>query len=258
MDACWALSFLADGLHAQIQVVINSGVIPFLVPLLEHREVKIVMPALRTLGNIVTGSDEQTQVVIDNGILHKLQSLLSHHKENIVREAVWTLSNITAGSREQVQAVIDSGLIPPLIEVLGSGEFKTQKEAAWAVSNFTVGGTPDQLKYLVTQKAIAPMCSLLEVKDAQVIQVVLDGLLNILRHSDEEQLNVVNSIEESGGLNTIEILQRHNSPIIYQLAYTIIDQYFPSDDEIGGLAPDGGDNQYHFNVDYEHNMNFQF
>ena len=127
MDACWALSFLADGLHAQIQVVINSGVIPFLVPLLEHHEVKIVMPALRTLGNIVTGSDEQTQVVIDNGILHKLQSHLCHQKENIVREAVWTLSNITAGSREQVQAVIDSGLIPPLVEVLGSGEFKTQK-----------------------------------------------------------------------------------------------------------------------------------
>ena len=206
----------------------------------------------------MTGSDEQTQVVIDNGILHKLQSLLCHLKENIVREAVWTLSNITAGSREQVQAVIDSGLIPPLVEVLGSGEFKTQKEAAWAVSNFTVGGTPEQIKYLVSQKAIAPMCSLLEVKDSQVIQVVLDGLLNVLRHSNDEQMNVVNAIEESGGLNTIELLQRHNSPIIYQLAYTIIDQYFPSDDEIGGLAPEGGDNQYHLNVDYDHNMNFQF
>ena len=228
-DACWALSYLADG-HAQIQVVINSGVIPFLVPLLAHQEVKIVFPALRTFGNITTGSGEQTQVIIDYGFLPKLQTLLDHLKQNIVREAVWTLSNITAGSREQIQAVIDAGLIPQLIEVLSDGEFKTQKEAARAVSNFTVWGAPVQIKYLVGQGAIPPMCSLLKAKDAQVIQAVLEGLQNILRHSGDEHLNVVNSIEESGGLDLIDSLQLHNSSVIYHLAFTIIDRYFPSDD----------------------------
>ena len=240
-DACWALSFLADGLNAEIHVVIHSGVIPFLVPLLEHQEVKIVIPALRTLGNISTGSGEQTQVIIDNGILPKLQTLLGHLKQDIVRDAVWTLSNITAGSREQIQAVIDAGLISQLIEVLSDGEFKTQVEAAWAVSNFTVWGAPDQIKYLVGQRAIPPMCSLLKAKDAKLIQVVLEGLRNILRHSGDKRLNlnVVNSIEESGGLDLIDSLQEHNSSVIEQLAKTIIDQYFPSDDEIGA---EGGDN----------------
>ena len=64
MDACWALSFLADGPQNQIQAVIDSGIIPYLVPQLQNTEPKIVMPALRTLGNIVTGSDAQTQVNI--------------------------------------------------------------------------------------------------------------------------------------------------------------------------------------------------
>lgn len=62
MDACWALSFLADGPQNQIQAVIESQIIPYLVPQLQNAEPKIVMPALRTLGNIVTGSDAQTQV----------------------------------------------------------------------------------------------------------------------------------------------------------------------------------------------------
>lgn len=46
------------------------------------------MPALRTLGNIVTGTDEQTQVVLDSGILGHLHSLLHHSRPSIVRVGV--------------------------------------------------------------------------------------------------------------------------------------------------------------------------
>jgi hypothetical protein len=44
-------------------VVIESGVVPFLVPLLSHSEIKLQTAALRAVGNIVTGTDEQTQVM---------------------------------------------------------------------------------------------------------------------------------------------------------------------------------------------------
>ena len=64
------------------------------------------MPALRTVGNIVTGNDQQTQAIINCGALLCLLHLLNtSHKKSIKKEACWTISNITAGTKEQIQAV---------------------------------------------------------------------------------------------------------------------------------------------------------
>ncbi|KAA0721935.1 Importin subunit alpha-4 [Triplophysa tibetana] len=199
VDTVWALSYLTDGGNEQIQMVIDSGVVPFLVPLLSHQEVKVQTAALRAVGNIVTGTDEQTQVVLNCDVLSHFPNLLTHPKEKINKEAVWFLSNITAGNQQQVQAVIDAGLIPMIIHQLAKGDFGTQKEAAWAISNLTISGRKDQVEYLVQQNVIPPFCNLLSVKDSQVVQVVLDGLKNILIMAGEEASTIAEIIEECGG-----------------------------------------------------------
>uniref|UniRef100_A0A8B9KRC9 Importin subunit alpha n=1 Tax=Astyanax mexicanus TaxID=7994 RepID=A0A8B9KRC9_ASTMX len=186
--------------------------------------------ALRAVGNIVTGTDEQTQVVLNCDVLSHFPNLLTHPKEKINKEAVWFLSNITAGNQQQVQAVIDAGLIPMIIHQLAKGDFGTQKEAAWAISNLTISGRKDQVEYLVQQNVIPPFCNLLSVKDSQVVQVVLDGLKNILIMAGEEASTIAEIIEECGGLEKIENLQQHENEDIYKLAFEIIDQYFSGDD----------------------------
>lgn len=55
------------------------------------------------------------------------------------------------------------------------------QEAAWAISNATSGGKPEQIKYLVQQGCIPPLCELLEVHDAKIVTVALEGLENILK-----------------------------------------------------------------------------
>ncbi len=84
---------------------------------------------------------------------------------------MWFLSNITAGNNSQVQAVLDAGLLPSIIHLLERGSFQTQKEAAWAISNVTISGRPDQVEQMVTFGVVPPFCKLLDIKDAQIVQV---------------------------------------------------------------------------------------
>ena len=189
IDACWAIPYLSDGSNDKIQAVIESGVCRRLVDLLMHPSTSVQTPALRSVGNIVTGDDLQTQVVIASGALPALLSLLSSPKDGIRKEACWTISNVTAGSPPQIQSVIDANIIPPLINILQNADFKTRKEACWAISNATSGGLqePAIIRYLVSQGCIKPLCDLLTMMDNKIIQVALDGLDNILKIGEADK-----------------------------------------------------------------------
>jgi hypothetical protein len=82
-DACWALSYLSDGSNDKIQSVIEAGVCRRLVELLLHTSFSVQTPALRTIGNIVTGDDLQTQVILNVSALPCLLNMLASPKKGI-------------------------------------------------------------------------------------------------------------------------------------------------------------------------------
>lgn len=259
-DACWALSYLSDGDNDRIDKVIEAGVCRRLVELLLHTSPAVLVPALRTVGNIVTGNDMQTQVIINCGALPCLLTLLTTpHKKSIKKEACWTISNITAGTKDQIQAVIEAGIIPPLISLLATAEFDIKKEAAWAISNATSGGTADQIKYLVQQGCIKPLCDLLDGSDGRIVTVALEGLENILKIGDalkkQPGSNGINPfaqlIEAADGLDKFERLQDHPNEDIYEKAVHILEGYFDIEEgEDQNLAPavDPSQGQYGFGL----------
>lgn len=58
-DASWAISYVTDDDNVKIQAVVDAGCVPHLVKLLDSNESAVIIPALRSVGNIVTGSDSQ-------------------------------------------------------------------------------------------------------------------------------------------------------------------------------------------------------
>lgn len=261
IDACWAISYLSDGANDKIQAVIEAGIPRRLVELLTHGSTSVQTPALRSVGNIVTGDDVQTQIIINCGALPALLSLLGSQKDGIRKEACWTISNVTAGNSTQIQAVIDANIIPPLVHLLSNGDFKTRKEACWAISNATSGGLqkPEQIRYLVQQGCIRPLCDLLACPDNKIIQVALDGLENILKVGDmdkeasEDGTNqTVNHfalfIEEAGGMEKIHDCQNNVNEEIYMKAFNIIGKYFSDEEEAGDMMDNAAPGQAGFGL----------
>jgi hypothetical protein len=249
-DSCWALSYLSDGPNERIQAVIQAGVCPRLVELLQHASPLVQTPALRAVGNIATGDDHQTQVVLQAGTLPKLAGLLTHAKKAIRKESCWTISNITAGNREQIQEVINNELIPKVVELLGTADFDIKKEAAWAISNATSGGTPQQVEYLVQCGCIKPMVDLLAVSDTKIAGVALEAIENILRVGQKKQQEAglaenpfVALVESADGVIKIEALQHDLNEEVYQKAVGILETYFNLEDDDADIADDAGANQ---------------
>ncbi|KAI8077348.1 armadillo-type protein [Gilbertella persicaria] len=267
IDTCWAISYLSDGNNERIQAVIESGVVSRLVDLLSHSATTVQTPALRSVGNIVTGDDSQTQLVINCGALSALLNLLGSAKDTIRKETCWTLSNITAGNTQQIQAIIDHGLVGPLIQVLTHGDFKSKREACWAICNATSGGLnkPDQIKYLVAEGCIRPLCQILTLKDNKILMVALDGLDNILKVGEMEKMNTMDGlnpygllIEECGGVELIHALQHHENIDIYKKSYQLIDKYFSEEDPVDAEIMPDAQGQFTFHQEETPQGGFHF
>lgn len=89
---------------------------------------------------------------------------------------------------------------------------------------------------LIELGVIEPLISMLGCNDIKIVQVILDGITNILNMADAqgctEQITV--RLEEAGAIDAIEILQEHENNDVYNAAFTIIDTWFKDegDDEV--------------------------
>eukprot|EP00397_Hematodinium_sp_SG-2012_P004326 GEMP01004337.1.p1 GENE.GEMP01004337.1~~GEMP01004337.1.p1 ORF type:complete len:517 (-),score=127.71 GEMP01004337.1:2509-4059(-) len=240
-DTCWALSYFTEGDPQRIAALLESGVLRRIVDLLGHSSSSVQVPALRVIGNVVTGNDDQTQTAIQCGCLPALRNLIQHTKKTIRKEACWAISNITAGNARQIQEVIVADLIPPLLQLLKEADFDVKKEVCWAISNASSGGTAEQVHTIVTNGAIPPLVEILATRDTKLLPVVLEALQNILKigkmlmEQNDRTVNEYCVMIEQCGLEKIENLQEGHSTEIYEKVVKILG-YFQLEDDDGMLV----------------------
>lgn len=145
IDAFWALSYFCDGEKTphgdnskeRVDAIIKVCVCRRAVELLESQNYLIVIPALRLVGNICTGTNEQTDFILECDVLPRLNRLLEHQRKNIRKETCWTFSNITAGYSNQIDKVINENCIQRLVAMWGlqTTEMEIKQEITWALRN---------------------------------------------------------------------------------------------------------------------------
>lgn len=232
MDTCWALCYLSDGSNDRIKAVMSGeGIVQNIVSLLGEGDHTILTPAVRVLGNFVSGEDEETQAVIDAGVLDNMNRLLTFPKRGIRKETCWLLSNIAAGTKSQInQLMRRADVMRTIIQLVFAAEWEVKKEATWVVSNIATGGKEEHIHCLVELGAIEAICGVLDIADTRMLLVVLDAIEGILKVGRDASRDYIGFVDECGGLDKIETLQEHQNNDVYQKAICIIETYFGTDE----------------------------
>ena len=108
-NTCWCLAYLSDGDDEHVSGVLEAGSVAFnAISLIKHPNLEVVTPAIRTLGNLVSGSDALTQLVVNKRPLDALKHLIDNRSEAaLIKEACFAISNLCAGTRAQLQHVLE-------------------------------------------------------------------------------------------------------------------------------------------------------
>jgi hypothetical protein len=245
-DAAWGLSYLTDG-EALMQTVLDAGVVPRCVELMGHPELTVVTPALRIIGNFISGNDRQTQAALDAGALAAITPLLSHANKTVRREACWAVSNVAAGTQAQLSALMTTpALMPAVVRLLSKGsEPACRKEAAWVVCNVATVGTQEHAAAVLALGVVRPLTDLLaSTQDPRILSVVLDALKSLLDMGAANRLGapgggagtLADAFEEAGLLDALESIQQYAQEEVYQKCVTIIETHFGFGDEEGAGA----------------------
>jgi len=107
-DIIWGISFFTQTAEEEnLRCLVATGGVPRIIQLIEHAQMQIGIPALRTIGNLLSASKpDLPQVAIDAGILQAFGRLIDHPKQVMRKEVVWSLANVTADSADRVKACL--------------------------------------------------------------------------------------------------------------------------------------------------------
>ena len=152
-NSAWTLARLMEGgtdttpRAERLQAVLDAGVMPKLVELLDEHHACANEGALRACGNAVESSDEHTQV--RRPPTHLTTSHLTSRT-----------SHLASHPRPASQVALDAGLLPALVALLRSGPPKLREPVTFHLSNIA-SGTPPQLRRLIDAGAYPPVLRLL-------------------------------------------------------------------------------------------------
>uniref|UniRef100_A0A915IF89 Uncharacterized protein n=1 Tax=Romanomermis culicivorax TaxID=13658 RepID=A0A915IF89_ROMCU len=264
-DACWAVAYLSDATDERITVIINQGIVQKMVRYLNYDEPSLIAPALRCLGNIVTGDDTHTQAVIDSGVLSAIAGAIERGNRNVItKEAMWLLSNIVAGNQKQIQAVLDADLIPIVIKIVKEGDPKSQYEACWVVANLSTGGSLEQVSHVLGKchdPLFYALSEMLKARESKSLCLALDTMHHLLASSQKADMleKSLVTVEECGGLDKIESLQSHSNEDIYRKALNLIEQFFNDSEEEAATTSQGqAQTEFSFSPPQDPSAGFKF
>jgi hypothetical protein len=224
-----------------VSTLIEAQVLPRLYTLANRGSTQCLFTICQILAHVSYGSFEESNTIIEAGFLPLLFNVLKSKTHSAVfkKEVLWTISNLTVGELSQIKAVLsDIDRFNTLMAMCQHDNENVRKEAIWALCNVTSKGGRPEIDSLVQNGILAMFqFNLNNDSHSDVLKTILEALDNILDVDEDEwdrsnDHPLIDLIEDSGLMDTLENLLQHPETEVYNYAIKIIDNYFDVEDAI--------------------------
>lgn len=228
LDSCSVLDkATASGDFSLIQAVLDLGVLPSVKSFLRHESSKVVLAAVKVVGNLLVGTDEQVDRVLDRDLLDAFERLLAGRKRYIRKEILWSLSNLTAGTFPQMQLLFHHSIYLQLQSAAHDSDLALRKEAVIAFAHATKHNDYSATTQMLSSGVLSLFLDSLESSDLELVSAALEGTRSLLLYCAGvrelgEKVSIM--VEELGAVQRIEKLQGHKSQAIFAAASRLLDE----------------------------------
>uniref|UniRef100_A0AAV1TH63 Importin subunit alpha n=1 Tax=Peronospora matthiolae TaxID=2874970 RepID=A0AAV1TH63_9STRA len=209
VEALWALTNIAAGATDNTSVLLQNGVIPTLVSLLDSSNEEVLEQSVWVLGNLAGEGAATRDLVLSAGALTPLVNNLkktSWDRLSLLRILTWTISNLCDG---QPRPVFDIGLILPyLAKMLTSTDTEILSHICWAFSHLC-DGPSTHIQAVVDSDVCFRLVELLSHSSWRVTKPALRAIGNIVCAEDDH--DYTQHIIECGAVPSLRRLIAHSN-----------------------------------------------
>ncbi|KAL9239284.1 hypothetical protein vseg_013622 [Gypsophila vaccaria] len=243
-EVAWVVVYLSALLDtASSMMMVKNNFLQLLVErLASSNSLQLLIPVLRSLGNLIAGDARTTSLVLVAGsevtdqVVGALVRCLQSEHRVLKKEAAWVLSNIAAGSIEHKKLIHSTEAVSLLLHLMATAPIDIRKEAAYVLGNLCVAPTEgsekpcvivEHLVSLVNGGCLRSFIELVRSADTEAARLGLQFLELVLRAMPNGEGPKL--VEREDGIEAMERFQFHENEDLRNMANGLVDTYFGED-----------------------------
>jgi len=221
------------------ELIIQHGFHRFIIKHVQSSERKIHKTALKTITSMTNSPDEIIQCLLDCDLIDILADYFLKMPEDQKSEVLLALSNIALCTEAQRRLLTKHHIFSHILNNLPTFSEKIQSEASFIFAHLLQSRNVEFIKELFIEFPMLLEQFLHSIKerhsDPNLITRNLDALANLLDMAEVINVDISYLVEAQNVLDSIEELQHHPQPEVYQKAYEIIERYFSDEADLANL-----------------------